>query len=77
METNRQHLFKPEDAMPLRECMAYYMLTHPLNEKYHRWSLSVKMQLFFYIGKDKDILMNGKQQTYVLYLPRCMNFIIL
>ncbi|CAN6180851.1 unnamed protein product [Urochloa humidicola] len=25
------------NAMPLRECMAYYMLTHPLNEKYHRW----------------------------------------
>ncbi|CAO2184458.1 unnamed protein product [Urochloa humidicola] len=30
-------LFFEEDAMPLRECMAYYMLTHPLNEKYHRW----------------------------------------
>ncbi|CAN6347409.1 unnamed protein product, partial [Urochloa humidicola] len=23
-----------EHAKPLRECMSYYMLTHPLNEKY-------------------------------------------
>ncbi|CAL5064208.1 unnamed protein product [Urochloa decumbens] len=31
---DKQHLFEAEDAKPLRECMAYYMLTHPLNEKY-------------------------------------------
>ncbi|CAN6215284.1 unnamed protein product [Urochloa humidicola] len=33
-EGDKQHLFKAVDAKPLRECMSYYMLTHPLNEKY-------------------------------------------
>ncbi|KAG2540179.1 hypothetical protein PVAP13_9NG521728 [Panicum virgatum] len=31
----KQHLFKPEDAKPLRECTFYYLLTHACNKKYN------------------------------------------
>jgi len=32
---DKQHLFKPEDAKPLQECISYYLLTHACNEKYN------------------------------------------
>ncbi|KAG2549375.1 hypothetical protein PVAP13_9KG269826 [Panicum virgatum] len=62
---DKQHLFKPEDAKPLRECISYYLLTHPCNEKYETL-VEIKNILNMYVSSSMNIFFLFSLQTYYI-----------